>query len=879
MTLAAGSKLGPYESLAPIGAGGMGEVYRARDTKLKRDVALKVLPEPFAHDRERMARFQREAEVLASLNHPNIAAVYGLEDRALVMELVEGESPKGPMPFEEAWKVASQIADALEYAHDKGVVHRDLKPANVKVTPEGVVKLLDFGLAKAFNDPVAGASAGDDPSNSPTITLGATVPGTILGTAAYMAPEQAKGQRIDSRADIWSWGVVLYELLTGKRLFRGKDAADTLAQVLTRQPDLEGVPAHTRRMLQECLQKEPKSRLRHIGDAKRLLDAGWVGGPPIPQRMALHHWVAWAASGVLAIALVALGFVHFRPAPPSGQPMHLSVALPEDASVRALALSPDGRNLAIAAVVGSQYHLWLRGINSTELRPLPATDLARLPFWSPDGRFIGFFADGKLKTIPATGGPPTVLCDAPSLFSGGTWNRDGVILFGSQSRIYRVVQTGGACAPVTSAETGVVQEFPEFLPDGRRFFYVQAGAASALGVYVASLDDPKGRRVLADVSSVAYMPPSAGNKLGYLLFLRENTLMALPFEDAALQPAGDVAAIAGQASFSNTQPQMAASLAVNGVLAYLTNGETSSARKQLTWVDRQGKEIEKVGTASVIDGLSLSPDEKTVAYARSTNGSAFSALWMHDLIRGSDSRVTPAEQSFGAVWSPQANRIIFGGVRQGNAFTDLYLKDIGGSQEELLFRNGNDKTPSDWSRDGRYLVYTEIDPRTHADIWYLQDPLSKERKAIRFQGTPFNESQGQISHDGHLIAYTSDESGQYEVYVRPFPTGDGKWTVSSKGGNEPHWSRDGKELFYLEGLTPRQRMMAVAVTPGARQTFGSPQRLFDYRINGWVPAFNRFLYSPSADGRRFLATEFAADVRPTLDVLFNWQKAIGGEGK
>jgi serine/threonine-protein kinase len=462
--LAAGERLGPYEILAPIGAGGMGEVYRARDTKLKRDVALKVLPEVFARDPGRMARFQREAEVLASLNHPNIAHIYGVEERALVMELVEGESPKGPLPFDDAWKIALQIADALEYAHERGVIHRDLKPANVKVTPDGVVKLLDFGLAKAFSEtPDAGST---DPENSPTITLGATVAGTVLGTAAYMSPEQAKGKKVDKRADIWSWGVVLYELLTGERLFKGSDTTDTLAQVLTKEPPLERVPQQARRLLSECLQKDPKQRLRDIGDARRLLAEETVTAPS-------RSRLGFAIAAAMTIIAAGLGWIAWRATLPVERPlMQLSVELGPDANLAlgaggSIALSSDGTLLALTVRgADGQPHLATRRIDQGQLNVLAGTEGAQGPFFSPDGRWIGFAVAGALKKISAQGGAAVPLWNAYGI--GGSWGDDGNIIavLGIMGGLSRIPEAGGTARSIADIKPGetVGYRFPQVLP-------------------------------------------------------------------------------------------------------------------------------------------------------------------------------------------------------------------------------------------------------------------------------------------------------------------------------------------------------------------------------------------------------------------------------
>jgi Tol biopolymer transport system component len=713
-------------------------------------------------------------------------------------------------------------------------------------------------------EPAAGPSA--IASMSPTITTPAmTRAGMILGTAAYMSPEQARGKTVDTRADIWAFGAVLYEMLAGGRLFEGETVSDTLAAVLRQEPEWDRVPAKVRRLLESCLEKDPKARLRDVGDAWRLLDERPVS-VAVPRRS--FTLMAVAAAAVLALA--GLAFVHFRERPPVREPLRLSIALPENTSVRSLALSPDGRSLVMALTIGSEYHLWLRRLGAAELRPLPGTDNARVPFWSPDSRFIGFFAEGKLKTIPATGGPAQVLCDA-GVGGGGTWNRDGAILFATSfgGGINRVAAAGGACLPITKPASGTAHLFPEFLPDGQHFFYVvDGGDQTTRGVYVASLADPAGRRVLADVTSVGYAPASGGNPLGHVVFLRETTLMAQPFNPTALQPVGDVFPIVEQASLSNSFPQMAASVAANGVLVYLANGEAASANRQLSWRDRSGKALGEDAVGNRIMSVGLSPDGKVVATTRdSPLGDP--VIWLHELARESESRFSAA--SAAPVWSPDGRHVIFVARREG-AVADLYSKDPGGSQEERILQTGHDKSPSDWSPDGHYLVYTETDPKTGGDIWLLADPLSKsaERKPVPFLRTLFEESQGQISPDGRWLAYTSNESGQREIYVRPFPSGDGKWQVSSKGGVQPRWRRDGRELFYLEGVIPRFRLIAVPVTAGTRPLFEAPKPLFDIHAGTQLPNGNAFVYSPSADGLRFLVAAIPPGIQTTLDVLVNW---------
>jgi serine/threonine-protein kinase len=527
MSLAAGSKLGPYEILAPIGAGGMGEVYRARDTKLKRDVALKVLPETFARDPGRMARFQREAEVLASLNHPNIAHIYGVEERALVMELVEGEAPKGPMALEDAWKIAMQIAEALEYAHERGVIHRDLKPANVKVTPEGVVKLLDFGLAKAFSEsPDAGSM---DPENSPTITLGATVAGTVLGTAAYMAPEQAKGKRVDKRADIWAWGVVLYELLTGERLFKGDEAADTLAQVLTKEPNWDRAPVQVQRLLQRCLEKDPKKRLRDIGEARFLLDDS--PAPPEPVIVMKRSWLARTAAAVLAVTTAGFATLWLRPAP-LPQVTRFEIHAPPGSTLPlgTPAISPDGRTIAFTVNdPDGKTRIHLRPIDRIETRALPGTEGAVHPFWSPDGRFLAFVAlpQFHLKRIDVAGGAARDLIETLGPWHGA-WSQNDEILCMCRGPMSRIPAEGGRPTPIPrrAEESGITH--PYFLQDGKRFLVRVTGEKNS--IQLATLGSTERRMVLDDADSAPILAPTPQGK-SYLLYLRESDLFGQEFDE------------------------------------------------------------------------------------------------------------------------------------------------------------------------------------------------------------------------------------------------------------------------------------------------------------------------------------------------------------
>jgi predicted Ser/Thr protein kinase len=628
VSLDRGTKFGPYEIVEPIGAGGMGEVYRARDSRLKRDVALKVLPAAFTHDPERLARFTREAEILASLNHPNIAAIYGVEEGALVMELVEGETlaeviRRGPAPLDTALEYAGQIAAALDAAHEKGVVHRDLKPANVKVTPEGRVKVLDFGLASVVQGPASANTA--DSANSPTLTMRATQAGVVLGTAAYMAPEQARGRPVDRRADIWAFGVILCEMLTGRPAFTGEDITEILASVVKDKPDLSSLPPKVRPLVERCLEKDPKKRLRDIGDAMSLIES--TPGAAAASRPASSR-LAWALAAVVAAAFAAISLVHFREKPPAAELVRFQIPLPGPVTIFGLAsVSPDGRRIAFSALGrDGRSVLWVRTLDSLESRPLAATEGVQAPlFWSPDSRYIAFYVPGKLKKIEVSGGPPQTVCDAPEMWRGGAWSRDGVIIFGAGGLgqgLLRVSEAGGIASPLTKLDPSrreAAHGEPSFLPDGRHFVYLRGSILESSGIYVGSLDakpeQQSTKRLLAIRGSAVYAPAAdragVNSGMGHLLFVREGSLMAQAFDSRRQELAGDAVPIAENLSEIGL-PRFSAS--TTGVLAYQTGGFGLNTR--LSWFDRTGKILGTIGEPGPYNTVALSPDGTRVAFSR-----------------------------------------------------------------------------------------------------------------------------------------------------------------------------------------------------------------------------------------------------------------------
>ncbi len=886
MPIASGTKFGSYEVVAPIGAGGMGEVYLARDARLGRDVAIKVLPETFAHDPDRLARFQREAKMLAALNHPNIATIYGLEQSGgkscLVMELVPGEtlqdriSRDGAVPVEEVLAIARQIAEALEAAHDKGIIHRDLKPANVKVTPEGKVKVLDFGLAKALADDQSAV----DISNSPTLSKAATMQGVILGTAAYMSPEQARGKSVDKRTDIWAFGVVLYELLTGKRLFTGEDVTETLASVVKDQPDLSQVPAQFRRLLARCLEKNPKKRLRDIGDAELLLDSAVVEPPAIAASSApwMSAKIAWGAAALFLVAAAALAFLQLRQKPPAEvAPVRFELASPENGLVSLLAMSPDGSKLAfIVQGMDGQPTVWIRSLDSVEMRKLAGTEGAGALAWSPDSRNLAFARSGKISKIDVTGGTPETICSYSGPMYGLAWNQKDVILFSTGTAINRVNSSGSEVVPLTQIDPkrndlGVAG--PVFLQDGQHFIYLLVGPAEHTGLYLGSIDAKPAEQDsqrLSESDSLPQYAPGAGDGQGNVLFLRGDTLMARPFDEKRLQFAAAAVRVADTVGTTGGFLGLF-SVSRNGFLATSNGG---SGNRQLVWYDRQGKVLSHVGEPARRDEMSLSSDDTRVAEGR-IDSQGIWGIWVLDVSRGVSSRFTFENSGAGnAIWSPDGSQIVYAGT--GGQSADIFRRaSNGATKEEILFHSDSIKSPLDWSSDGRWLLYLEHGKDTGSDLWVLPDvngPASLERKPIPYLVTPFNEGQAKFSPDGKWVAYSSNESGTIEVYVRPFPASSGgKWLVSNGGGSEARWRPDGKELFYI---APGGALMATEVhATGSALEIGAPKMLFRTQILGGfgAGASAAWRYAVSKDGQRFLMNSSMEQTASSpITVNTNW---------
>jgi eukaryotic-like serine/threonine-protein kinase len=873
MALGNGTRIGPYEVMDLLGAGGMGQVYRARDLRLKREVAIKILPQAFTTDPERLARFQREAKALASLNDPNIAAIYELEEYeaagagmiALVLELVKGDTlvdrlRRGPVPVKQALDIARQIAGALEAAHTKGIVHRDLKPANAKITAEGIVKVLDFGLAKATAD-----SPNADPANAPTLTLD-TQDGVILGTAAYMSPEQARGQSVDKQTDIWAFGCLLYELLTGRTLYARATVTDTLAAVINDDPDWNALPASTPaivvRLIRRCLEKDLKRRLHDIADARLdLEDALHHAVEETPKTMKSRRTGLVGIILLVAAAVAVFSFFYAGSARGIQPPSRLSISAPGQVTPQtSVAVSPDGRHLAFVSTdAAGRSMLWVRDLDSLEPHVLAGTEDAAHPFWSPDGIALGFLAGGKLKRVGATGGRVLTLADVNTR-SGASWGSAGTIVFVPHvGEISAVAATGGPVTTLLKASARI--GWPFFLPDGQHFLFYGGQGAEGPGVYLGSLGSQESRRLVAADYKAAYVDP------GYLLFVRGDALLAQPFDTKRLELTGEPAVVAegiwkfqgaAQVSFSATRT----------VLAYIN---ASLTQTQLAWFDRTGRPLGAIGPASENGAPQISPDGSRVASER--GDSTGTDVWVTNLKDGAANRLTFAPGGAGQpVWSGDGRRVLFQ-ARRREAGVAFYVKDATGKgDEEQIAVNSSTLHLWDWSPDGRLAVFGQLGPQRAADLWLL--PLEGNRTPVPFVQSAVHKTEAQIAPNGHWIAYTSYESGKDEVYVESFPSPGNRRQISLAGGMQPRWRRDGEELFYLAS---DQSLMAVAVkTIGATFDVGRAAPLFRTRIipQGSQSIWFDTMYDVSPDGQRFLINGPPEDPGPPITVILNWMGAL-----
>ena len=896
MSLVIGSRVGSYEVVALLGAGGMGEVYRARDTNLNRDVALKILPESFAADADRVARFKREAQVLASLNHANIAAIYGLEQNALVMELVDGDDlsahiARGALPLSDALAIAHQLVDALEAAHEQGIVHRDLKPANIKLRGDGTVKVLDFGLAKALTpDSALGTQ---DSQNSPTLTARATQMGMIIGTAAYMSPEQARGKAVDRRADIWAFGVVLYEMLTGRRAFEGEDISITLASVLKEDVRFDALPADApatiRRLLKRCLQKDPKRRLSAIGDARLELDEATAPGatdsssaaPTLANDLAAARRRArwgWIAAGAMTLALVA-GFVVVSQSrtgvAPSGRVQFaIQAEGPTFTVVQAYpALSPDGRLLAYVAPgpSGGPNMIWLRPMDGLESRSLPGTDGAMNLFWSTDSRIVGYtVAGGEMRRVDAAGGTPRKVCDIVN-FVGATWMVSGDILFaanrpGASDRLFRVSGEGGNPVEVPQrSATGAAASirYPWMLPDNQHFLYLGwSPNPGERALYVGSIDGAPPVKVTTAEYATQYAS-------GFLLFIRDGGLLAQPFDAATFALSGEPVRVGEDLMANSVNGRVAFSVSSTGLLAYRTGAGAGGAVSDLAWIDRSGKVVGTVGDPRTYYQIRLSPDGRRVAFADSPYGSVEFKLSVMELSNGVSSGLTdPGVLANDPVWSPDSQTLAYEAVRGPR---QLFTQRVGSADARLIFESPEDpKWLDDWSADGKFLLFHRPRPSKLYAV-ALDDPKTA-RLLLDIPGTI---DGAHFSPDGKWIAYQTMESAVYQVWVAAFPAMDHRRRVSPQGGGIPFWRGDGKELFYL---TPTGQLMSVGVdrTPSGDLEFAAPVQLF--QSPQAAPQLTIDLYSAAKDGQRFLfiTPRSSASARPPITVVVNWPSALKG---
>jgi serine/threonine-protein kinase len=885
-----GKTLLQYKILQKIGEGGMGVVYKAQDTKLGREVALKALPEEFAQDRERLARFEREAKLLASLNHPNIATIYGLEESEglnfLTLELVEGETlagklTSGPLKVQSALEMCRQIAEALESAHQKGIIHRDLKPSNIKVTPKGKVKVLDFGLAKAFEVAEVGDAAGMDPYKSPTMTIGSSRSGVIMGTAAYMSPEQARGKPLDKRTDIWSFGCVFYELLTGQQLFKGETTSDMVAGILKQEPDWKALPqdlpVRIQELLRRCLHKDPNKRLHDIADARIEIEEA-LAKPlgeitdtleatdlkPSERHKRSIPWSFTLLVAVAAIIVASFAVLNLKRTLKSEpkEVMRFIINPPDNYVVSSpdfgnrITLSPDGKNLVYSAFNGDDYLLYRHPLNKFESIPIPGTEGANHPFFSPDGKQIGFFAENKLKKVYLSGGNPMTVCDL--FYNGATWAPDGTIIAGSADGLFRVSASGGIPQELTTVDEAkgeTSHRWPEILPGGKAvLFTIMRGILEDAQIAVYSLETGE-RQILLDETGFNARYLSSG----HIVYIRGGFLMAIPFDIHELKVTSSPVALplsiqylsGGAACFR---------ISNNGTLVYLTGNEAT--RRSLVWVDRTGNEVPLKIEHRSYRIARISPDGKKVALGIAEGSIA--EIWIYDIEHTTLTRFEYEGNNHGFAWTQDGKRLMFSSNRgSDNNIYNIYSKQADGSEEaKLLFSSEKRKYYPSVSADGSLLAFYEWTPTDrNRDIGVLR---LKDNTASSIFNSSAQESAPAFSPDGRRIAYESDESGRDEIYVSPSSKAGGRRQISTNGGTEPLWSPDGRELFYRVG----QAMMAVPVETISSFRHGKPKKLFDKLLytHGFTAS-----YDIHPDGDRFLMIKTPeAWEGSQINVVLNW---------
>jgi serine/threonine protein kinase/Tol biopolymer transport system component len=893
--------IGHYRIQEKIGSGGMGEVYRATDSRLDREVAVKVLPEEFARDAERMARFHREAKVLASLNHPNIAAIYGLEEsnsaRALIMELVRGPTlcdriKQGPLPPDETLPIAKQIAEGLEYAHERGIVHRDLKPSNVKLRADGQAKILDFGLAKALQS----ETAEEELQNSPTLSAAATRAGVLLGTAAYMSPEQARGKRVDRRTDIWAFGCVLYEMLTGKAAFEGETISDTLAAVIRAEPDFAALPASTppliRELLRRCLQKDPRQRLQAIGEARITIDesvSGRVdetGASTAAARApgAAKRLLPWAAAVLIALALGVLARDWLTNPSESHQTMRLSIQLPEALAGTfsanpgsPFAFSPDGTHLVFAgSPPGKPSQLYARPLDQQTAAPIAGTEDALQPFFSPDGHWIGFFANGRMRKVSIRGGPVSPLCDAP-VPHGASWASDGTIVYAPNfgSGLMRISSAGGNPYALTipgAKDQEVSHRWPQVLPGGKAvLFTIQVATQTSYDdarIAVLSLETGKWRTLVDGGSYARYVPS------GHIVYARAGALMALPFDVQRLVVTGTPVRIEeGVVTTPETSGSAEYDVTSSGMLAYVP-GTGRLPERSLVWVDRQGVAKELPAPLKVYTGPRISPDGKLVAIQVTNVG--VSDIWIYEFARNTLTRLTfgPGNSAV-PLWTPDGQRILYRSITNSVSFR---LKSTDGTgKEEVILKELNDPVgmPLSVSPDGKTLLFGARKSDASRAVGIEALSLNGDGKVQTFVASTFDQFNAQFSPDGRWVAYMSNESGRNEIYVQPFPGPGGKWMISTDGGANPRWARNGREIFFRND----DKMMSVPVNTQPAFKAGTSRLLF--QDGSFVGQGN---YDVSPDGQHFLMIreKESSNSPKELNVVLNWSeelKRLASSGK